>query len=96
MKGSKGIASFFNSEAIQVVPRVLPNATYTMWDMVRLVMASRNGGPIIKGLLSMNFLGDFLWVGKDVIISVCETVQRGVIGVFKNLSVNCFGALVVE
>ena len=65
--GGGWVTAFVDSISIQIVPRILPNCTYTLWGMIRLIVTCGNRVSITYRLLGMYLVGNFLWVCEDVI-----------------------------
>ena len=58
------------------MPWVLSYSTCAILRVIGLVVACGDCGFVVNGLLNINFLGDIIWIGEDVIISIydaCET-----------------------
>jgi hypothetical protein len=96
VQGNGCVASFFDSIAIEVVPRVLSDSAGALVGMVRLIMTSWYSRPVADRLLDVNFVCNFLWAGKDVGETIYKAVQRRGIGIMKNFSVDGFWAFVIE
>jgi hypothetical protein len=54
------------------MPWVLPHSTSAIWVVVKLVVEGGDHWFVSDRLLNVDFLGDVIWVGEDVVIAVKE------------------------